>query len=453
MVTQQIFGRSIPDEKLAISCIEDMMLRIRNHPSLVHFLGHDETFPTETLDAAYRDMIAKYAPDRTYQPHSGAFDIAERFQTGGTRTGSLQVWTYAPPNHYYISKDTGAWGFAQSGGIGGIFASYDTMRRMLPADSLWPPFTPAWSLHTVTQGGKYFQPLMEAVNARYGESANLPEFLKRAWMLNYECARGMFESYGRNKYSATGLTTWKYDAAWPASPTWQYIDWYLSPTGGYYGAKKACEPLHIQYSYDDGSVWVINTFSEAFSGLKASAKLLDMSLAEKWSKTADMEVGPDGKAEAFKVEIPNDISKTHFLRLELTDKDGAVRSENFYWLSTVPDIPNEHSRSFAKPASVADYRDLNSLPAVELKKSVEFTEANGEKTARVMLENPTQHLALFVRLALKQGDDGNEISPIYWNDNCVTLLPGAKKELTAKFSVQNAGDKAPVLVVDGWNAK
>jgi len=57
MVTQQIFGRSIPDEDLAIACIEDMMLRIRNHPSLVHFLGHDQFgvlgHAQETVDVAH----------------------------------------------------------------------------------------------------------------------------------------------------------------------------------------------------------------------------------------------------------------------------------------------------------------------------------------------------------------------------------------------------------------
>ncbi|UCH33872.1 MAG: hypothetical protein JSV65_15105, partial [Armatimonadota bacterium] len=83
MVTQQLFGRSIPDEELAIECVKDTILRIRNHPSLVHFLGHDETFPTENLDQAYRDLIARYTPERTYQPHSGAFAIADRFKTGG----------------------------------------------------------------------------------------------------------------------------------------------------------------------------------------------------------------------------------------------------------------------------------------------------------------------------------------------------------------------------------
>src|SRR5207247_10163699 len=104
MVTQQIFGRSIPAETLAIECVKDMLLRIRNHPSLVHFLGHAETFPTESLDKAYRDLIARYIPDRTYQPHSGAFNVKERFQTGGTRTGTRELWTYATPAHYYLKK-------------------------------------------------------------------------------------------------------------------------------------------------------------------------------------------------------------------------------------------------------------------------------------------------------------------------------------------------------------
>jgi beta-galactosidase/beta-glucuronidase len=105
MVTQQIFGRNIPDEDLAIACVEDMMLRIRNHPSLVHFLGHDETFPTERLDRAYRQLIARLTPERTYQPHSGAFEIAERGKTGGTRTGTRELWTYATPGHYYENRE------------------------------------------------------------------------------------------------------------------------------------------------------------------------------------------------------------------------------------------------------------------------------------------------------------------------------------------------------------
>ena len=82
--------------------------------------------------------------------------------------------------------------------------------------------------------------------------------------LNYESARGMFEAYARNKYDALGITTWKYDAAWPAVYTWQYVDWFLNVGGAYYGAKKACEPLHVQYSYDDNSIYVVNSYYKDF---------------------------------------------------------------------------------------------------------------------------------------------------------------------------------------------
>ncbi len=194
MVTQQIFGRSIPDENLAVACVKDMMLRIRNHPSLVHFLGHDETFPTPTLDKAYRDLIAKYIPDRTYQPHSGAFNVKDRFKTGGTRTGTLQLWTYAGPAHYYTHKKDGAWGFAQSGGIGGITASLESIKRMMPETDWWPPLkSPSWSLHTVIQGGGYFDDLLKALDAKYGAPKDIDDFAMTAHVMNYESARGMFE--------------------------------------------------------------------------------------------------------------------------------------------------------------------------------------------------------------------------------------------------------------------
>ncbi len=456
MVTQQLFGRSIPDEGLAVSCVEDTLLRIRNHPSLVHFLGHDETFPTKTLDKAYRDLISKYTPNRTYQPHSGAFDLDERFETGGTRTGSLQVWTYATPSHYYTSKETSAWGFAQSGGIGGMFAVPESMRRMLPADALWPVWTDAWSLHTVTQGGRYFDAVVKAVEGRYGKSDNFDEFIKKGLVLNYECARGMFEAYGRNKYSATGITTWKYDTAWPASPTWQYIDWYLNPTAGYYAAQKACEPLHVLYAYDDKSVYVVNSLYKDFHGLKVRAQLLDLNMKKRWEKETTLDVSADGKAKAFEAEMPQGISKCHFLALSMEDGQGEVVSENFYWLSTVPDVSNEMEAifdlAFNKPASVADFKDLNSLPPVKLNVQSRFEDEDGERVARVTLENPSSHLAFFVRLLLTRGENGPEISPAFWSTNCVSLLPGASKTLTARFAGAPAdGASAPFVKVTGWN--
>ncbi|MDQ1255462.1 MAG: exo,4-beta-D-glucosaminidase, partial [Candidatus Hydrogenedentes bacterium] len=365
MVTQQLFGRTIPDEDLAISCIEDTLLRIRNHPSLVHFLGHDETFPSDNLDAAYQRMIADYTPGRTYQPHSGAFEVFLRRKTGGTRTGSLETWQYVRPVHYYISKSTGAWGFAQSGGIGGVFASLESMKRMLPEDALWPVWTDAWSLHTVTQGGNYFNRLVRDIDKRYGEAKDIEDFLRKGFALNYDCARGMFEAYGRNKYSATGLTTWKYDAAWPASPTWQYVDWYLIATGAYYGAKKACEPLHVQYSYDDRSIWAVNNYYRDHKGLKVTATLYDFDMTERWTQTAAVDIDSNGNVPVFDVPSPENLTTAYFLYLTLDDADGKRVTDNFYALSTAPEFMRIMGLAFTRFAPGADFTSLQDLPPAE----------------------------------------------------------------------------------------
>ncbi|MCL4694868.1 MAG: hypothetical protein KJ060_20425 [Candidatus Hydrogenedentes bacterium] len=323
MVTQQLFGRSIPEEELAVDCIRDSVLRIRNHPSLVHFLGHDETFPTDRLDEAYRGIIDKYSPGRTYQPHSGAFDVEDRFDTGGTRTGTRELWTYADPTRYYNNAfEEYAWGFAQSGGIGGIVAQVESVRRMIPEDQLWPIWTDAMSFHTVIQEGDFFRETVKALNTRYGEPKDIDDFCMMAQVMNYESARAMYEAYARNKYDATGITTWKYNAAWPAVMTWHYVDYYLVPTGAYYGAKKACESLHVQYSYDDRSVWVVNSLYQPYNDLKVTARILNLNMTELHAENATVEVGPDGKTQAFVVGTPEGLSTTYFLILTLDDSSG-----------------------------------------------------------------------------------------------------------------------------------
>jgi exo-1,4-beta-D-glucosaminidase len=455
MVTQQIFGRSIPDEKLAVASVKDMMLRIRNHPSLVHLLGHDETFPTETLDKAYKELIAQYIPDRTYQPHSGAFNVKERFQTGGTRTGTRELWTYATPAHYYLKKEDGAWGFAQSGGIGGVVAPYESMRRMMRQEDLWPPFTPAWSFHTVIQGGGYFDAMMKALDARYGKASGIEDFCLKAQAMNYESARGMFEAFARNKYAATGITPWKYDAAWPASPTWQYIDWNLMAGGAYYGAKKACEPVHVQYSYDDRTVWVVNSFRSERKGLKVTARVLDLQLKERFSKSAQVDVGADGKTNAFALTWPDDMSKTFFVLLTLQDSNGKTISENRYWLSTTPDIPGRPAEGLgrfqANHKSLADFTALAQLPPVTVKASARFESQGADTMGRVDVTNADDKVAFLVHLRVRKGERGDEIAPAYWDENYMMLFPHETRRVTVRFTTADAEGAAPVLEADWWN--
>ena len=76
----------------------------------------------------------------------------------------------------------------------------------------------------------------------------------KSQLQTYEGVRAMYEAYSRNKYTSTGVIQWMLNNAWP-SMIWHLYDFYLRPGGGYFGAKKAMEPLHPVYGYDDHSVW------------------------------------------------------------------------------------------------------------------------------------------------------------------------------------------------------
>jgi exo-1,4-beta-D-glucosaminidase len=440
-----------------------MLLRIRNHPSLVHFLGHDETFPTENLDNAYQELIAKYTPERTYQPHSGAFDIENRFKTGGTRTGTLELWTYAYPSHYYTHKTDGAWGFAQSGGIGGIFAPYSSIIKMMPEEKIWPPYNETFSFHSVLQGIHYFDVVMDAMQKRYGKIEDAKQFVYTGMILNYESARGMYEAYGRNKFDALGITTWKYDAAWPAALTWQYVDWYLNVGGAYYGAKKACEPLHVQYAYDDESVYVINNYFEDYEDLKVEAKVLDINMKEVFVESKQVSINENSKSLVFPIQVPNDISTTYFLSLKLRNKNDSVVSDNFYWLSTKKDIEGvkkevpifHQGRTWhvfaAEQESYADFTSLRDLSKVKVNMDYFVEPGEKENTVSVFLENPSQTIAFGINLSLVKSLDGEEILPAYWDDNYFSLLPGESRTVKVRYKPIKSKNKDVDVLLKGWN--
>ena len=73
----------------------------------------------------------------------------------------------------------------------------------------------------------------------------------------------------------------------------------FAPAGSYFGVKKACEPLHVQYSYDDRSIVVVNSYYQPFANLKVTAKVYNLDMTEKFSKEAELNVGPDSSTRVF----------------------------------------------------------------------------------------------------------------------------------------------------------
>jgi exo-1,4-beta-D-glucosaminidase len=101
--------------------------------------------------------------------------------------------------------------------------------------------------------------------------------------------------------------------------------------------------------------------------------------------------------------------------------------------------------------SFADYTALAQLPKVKLKVTVR-TERKGEDSiSHVTIENPSKNLAFFVRLKVQKGSKGDEILPVVWQDNYISLLPGEKREVAATYRATDLGAEKPEVKVTGWN--
>ncbi|NQU86220.1 MAG: glycosyl hydrolase family 2, partial [Mariniphaga sp.] len=214
-----------------------------------------------------------------------------------------------------------------------------------------------------------------------------------------------------------------------------------------------CEPLHIQYSYDDRSVVVVNSFLKEFKGLKAFVSVLNLDLTEKFSREITFDISPDGVERVVTIPEIQNLSTTYFVKLELKDSDGTTHSSNFYWLSTKKAIFDwQKSYFWATPMiSYPDYTALQTLPKVELTVSSKIVIQEEEELVYVEVSNSSKNLAFAVNLRLTKGEGGKEIIPVLWEDNYFSLLPGEKKEITAIYLGKDLKKQNPVVVTDGWN--
>jgi exo-1,4-beta-D-glucosaminidase len=361
-------------------------------------------------------------------------------------------YEYVPPIYWYADKTRGgAFGFITETSPGPAVPPLESLKKFLPKDHLWP-IDEFWDYHT---GGGPFHDLKvftQALGARYGEATSVEDYARKAQMMTYEGQRAMYESYGRNKYVSTGVLQEMLNQAWP-SLIWQLYDYYLRPGGGYFGTKKACEPLHIQYSYDDRSVVIVNSYFKPFQQMKARAAVYDLDLKERFNKEVTADVGEDSSTRVFVIPEIDGLTPTYFVNLALLDSAGQTVSSNFYWLSTKPEVLDwEKSTWYYTPTKAfADFTALEKLPKVALKVASRISHHEEEDTMRVVVTNPTPHLALAVHLRITKGRGGEEVLPILWGDNYFALMPGEKREVGGTYHHDDLRGEPPVVEVDGWN--
>ena len=449
------------DYDIAKASLEDQIYRLRSHPSLVMWLNGSDNPPPPDVEDMYLAVEKRLRWPNPIVSSATAKPAAVTGDSGVKMTGPYEYvapgyWTEdmtTGPHHCNPGGCGGAYGFNTETSPGPAVPPIESLEAMLPKDHLWP-IDEYWNFHAAGGEFKTIQIYTAAQDARYGASNNAAEFAFKSQLMGYEGIRAMFEAYSCNKYTSTGVIQWMLNNAWP-SIAWHLYDYYLRPGGGYFGAKTAMEPLHPLYSYDDHSVWLVSSQYEDATALKLTVKVYNTDMSAKFSKEVTLDAPADSTNKVFTLPEIADLTSVYFVVLRLHDSNGKLVGSNFYWLSTKPETLDwQKSTWYTTPtATYADYKALSQLPKVTLKMSEQTQRKSGDAITHVTLENPSKHLAFFIRLRVNKGAGGHEILPVVWQDNYFSLLPGEKREVTATYRAADLGAAKPSVEVKGWNVE
>jgi exo-1,4-beta-D-glucosaminidase len=439
------------DLGVAAESLRSELRRVRNHPSLIAWWYGSDFPPPRHVEERYLSVLRE---ERWPNPAHSSAAAKPTELTGPSGMKMAGPYDYVPPSYWLEDTERGgAFGFATEIGPGPAIPPVETLRSMLGEQHSWPPDA-CWTLHS---GGGPFKDrdlFDTALNARYGAPRDLEDYVWKAQLACYEAERAMFEAYSRRKYRATGVIQWMLNNAWP-SLVWHLWDHSLRTAGGYFGTKKACEPLHIQYDDGENTVSVVSDLPQAPPPLHARVRLFDLDLTERFDHRSDLSLPADGVVSVCELPDRSHLGRSHFLLLELTEQNGTTRSRNFYWLSSERDvIDHEKANWYMAPLKgFASFHALAELPeaTLALERLPSLTSSAGNSvsasdsdsaTARVRLRNTSGALALFTRLRLLTAE-GVEVLPTYFSDNYVSLLPGEALELTVRD-----GRLAPISAID-----
>jgi hypothetical protein len=304
--------------------------RFRNHPSIAVWCADNEGWPEHPLSAWLKEDLATFdGGDRYYQPNSHAENLS----------GS-GPWDAKDPRYYFTAYPNGSggnrgWGLRTELGTA-VFVNFESFKKFMPKEDWWPR-NEMWNKH-------FFGPLAfnagpdsydQSITTGYGAPTGIEDYCRKAQFVNLESNKAMFEGWQDHiGEDASGLMTWMSQSAYP-SMVWQTYDYYYDLTGAYFGAKKACEPLHIQWNPVDNSIKVINTTHADAESLTAKAEIYNMDgkLVSHYSGSKTIDAPSNSATECFKLKLSETkanlaLNKSVYASSSTNGDPGAVNDGN-----------------------------------------------------------------------------------------------------------------------------
>jgi hypothetical protein len=409
--------------EMFINNMIDFVKNIRNHPSIALYVGRNEGNPPPVIESAIEKNLPVLTPGIKYIPNSAFGTVS-----GGGPYGLMPLKSYFQ-NNRALTKLHSEMGMPD-------IVSYESFKLMMPESDIWPQ-SAEWGMHDFTlQGAQNGGNFNRVINRAFGKIETEKEWLSLAHWVEYQGYRAMFEAEGKNRM---GLIIWMSHPSWPTL-TWQSYDYYFEPTAAYFGAKKASEPLHIQWNPLTNKIEVVNYSIPDGSGLTAKIQILNEDGYQKFSNEAVINCPQDSTVPVFSVGKPAGLDSVYFVKLELK-KGSNLLSQNIYM------------RGFNEDSTGGmGYLDaVTRLPKIKLVSVTNVSKNNDRWDLTTTITNNTKYPAINVRLKVVGSKSGKRILPVIYDDNYLILLPGDQR--TIKMELQNAdtmGEK-PTVELEGFN--
>ncbi|MBV8966847.1 MAG: glycoside hydrolase, partial [Mycobacteriaceae bacterium] len=430
---------SAEDYRVAVDSQRSQIQMLHNHASAFVWANGSDGLPPPPILAKYREVLREL---HWQNPVVDTVSTLTKDDDGVPDWDGIDMagpYSWRPPTYWFSGRFGATWGATAEQGDNEHIPPFASLKKFIPPDKLWP-INDAWYFHAGAQpDNAALANIQRAVNMRYGPSSSAEMFAAKAQLAHYEATRAQFEAFAADGWDSHKMTIyWMLNSHWP-SFFGNLFDYYLRPGGAYYGAKKGLRPLSVVFDsyatgdHDSAKITVVNQTQSEQRNLRVRVRVYDL----QGEVRADRSVGGIfiGSGAALQVMTlppgPAD-SSVFFVRCQLIDRTGKPIADNVYWQSQWPDDvgPPENDTAFeSKQASWADMTALNYMAPVALDITARHAPAEGDDTVVVRLRNPTSRIAFFERAEILSTRDGDEILPISYDDNYVTVFPGATVEI------------------------
>ncbi len=404
------------NQKLFLENSLDVIRRFRNHPSIAIWCPRNEGYaPSGIEDELYQQLVDE---DGT------------RHYIGNSREINLRQsgdWHFIEDPKLYYTKY--AEGFSTEIGTFSIPVS-TTLKKFIKPQDQWP-INDVWHYHDLHSNNQNLQGYLTTIDSLYGKSDNMDEFSRKVQMVNYESHRAIFEAWNHKMWDrSSGVLLWMTHPAWP-SMIWQTYSSDFETHGAYFGAKKACEPVHIQMNLHDNKVIGVNTTLQNYKSANLIFSILGLNGESIFTMIKKCDLLQNSKTEIFTPEFAAiNLPEVYLVRLQLTTFDNKVLSANEYWKS------NKETDNFL---------NFNKLPNVLLSIN-KIKSVNGNLLIEV--ENKSASPALGLKLNLSDANN-NILLPAYFSDGYFTLMPSEKRQIEIKHTAKTKDIK---IRTEGYNS-